>query len=330
MPIKTIVFTGDSHTCGQGASGFEDVPFTTYDKKGKGVTKYASFDCPCYVNLVRDFITENTNSKTFEMSGRKLSKMSGFPLTKASVKLEGELKLPVYADLGLIIFAEKTTPAYADIFLDGKLYKRERLYAEITRHDDWSFRFVPVYTGGAREISVLPVEGEVFINSMEFCSGEYAVINSGIGSCTTKRYLEECFDYSVAAFNPDIIIAEAHTINDWIHHTSAEYKDNLERLLDAFIKTGGTVIMTTVSPILGEQKRTENSDDYQKYIDISIETAMSKGIIVADTNKVMSEKLQGLSEEEKFSLMYSDKWHVNDLGHKIYADAIISELKKIL
>ena len=306
MPIKTIVFTGDSHTCGQGASGFEDEPCSVYNTNGKGVTKYAPAGCTCYVNLVRDFITENTNSKAFEMSGKELSKKNNLPLVNGYAKLEGEIKFPVNADFILIGFAEKSAPASADIYLDGKLYKREYLHAEITRHDDWSQRYVPVYSGGAREISILPAEGEVFIKYMEFCSGEYAVINSGIGSCTTKRLLEDCFDYAVAAFNPDIIIAEAQTINDWINLTPTECRENLEKLLDAFKETGAKVLMTTVSPILGEQKRTENSDNYQKYVDISKETAMSKDITLIDSGKIMTERLQGLSDNEKLSLMYSD------------------------
>ena len=64
--MKIIVCTGDSHTCGQGASSIKtrDIPKDPnriYRTAGKGISRGGDLEYPSYVNLVRKYIAENTD-----------------------------------------------------------------------------------------------------------------------------------------------------------------------------------------------------------------------------------------------------------------------------
>ena len=70
--------------------------------------------------------------------------------------------------------------------------------------------------------------------------------------------------------------------------------------------------------------------DNAKFIQASRETAVDTGVIMADANAEMVFRLVGLDEKEQTTLMFHDNWHVNDLGHQIYAESIINSIKNIL
>ena len=301
--MKIIVCTGNSHTCGQGAKGFLMATGTEegYNTAGKGIGRNADYGCECYVRMIQNYINKVTNSSDKQITYSELSEKYALATDNNTVMLNKPIEFISDSDLIAIKFAEKQTPATADIYIDDKLTKTELLHAEIPRYGSWSYRLIPLFNTKGKKIKIVPKEGDIFISSIECFSGEYAVINSGIGSCTTKRYLEECFDYCVSAFSPDIIIAEAHTINDWLSKiTPSEYKNNLSRLIDKMKEHTKKVILTTVSPILGNQAEPFNAIEYSEFIKASSEI---EGVYIADAHTAINERLKGLNEEEKSKLI---------------------------
>jgi len=162
---------------------------------------------------------------------------------------------------------------------------------------------------------------------MEFYTGSAAVINCGIGSCTTFRYLTEYWDDYVLKLKPSLVILEPHTINDWLSGNSPHiYGQNLQEMVSRLKRQNCRLVMLTVSPIMGPQAEPFNSTPYDEYVQQSRRTAQSLGIPLCDANDKMAKMIKGLSEEEAFNLLFRDNWHVNELGHKIYADTILETL----
>lgn len=334
--MKIILCTGDSHTCGQGSDNIKSAtkvknPNDRYDTSGKGLGGGAcDLVCPGYVNLVRRFVVENTDSRHALEDMQTLNAKYGCPLDEEGVLLDKELVIENNWDLMALCVGEQPEAAQVAIYLDGALYKTETLHTPVPRYNDWSFRNVLIRCGGAKEVKLVPVSGKPFIHHIQYAAGEYAVINSGIGSCTSKRYLNECFDYCVTDFKPDIVVAEGHSINDWIQYkTAQEHYDHLKAMMERFLAMGAKVLFTTVSPIESKQ---ENAAGvlYQDFIDASRRMAADLKLPVADAHERFKEALAPIPKEEQSDYMYVDKWHVNARGHKIYADTITEKLKEML
>jgi len=330
--MKIIVCSGDSHTCGQGAVGFfgEDSSRAVYHVDGKGFGRYSRFTCESYVEQVRRFVNGYTGSSSTEVEYDSIAKWYGFDTEFGNAIVDKTLKIRNNADLVLLLFAEQTTPAEVSIYLDGELYKTEKLYAEKTRFGDYSFRFIPVHCSGVKDIEVRPTAGKVLLSRIEYHSGEYAVVNAGIGSCTTVRFLNDFFDYCIDAFSPEIILAEAHTINDWITGcTPDEYEANLRKLLHRMKSVTDKTMMITVAPILDPQT-INGSKEYIEYINASKAAAEKENVTLIDAHKSFSDMMSNMTADEQFEKLFSDRWHVNTYGHSIYADCIIDKLKGAL
>ena len=334
--MKVILCTGDSHTCGQGADNILSAtkvknPNDRYDTSGKGLGGGAcDLVIPGYVNLVRQFVVENTDSRHAVENMQILNEKYGYPLDEDGVLLNKELVIENSWDMILLCVGERPEAAEIAVYLDGKLYKNETLHTPIPRYNDWSFRNVPIRCEGAKEVKIVPVSGKAFIHHIQYAAGEYVVINSGIGSCTSKRYFNECFDYCVTDFQSDIVVAEGHSINDWIQYATAqEHYDCLKVMLEKFKEMGAKVLFTTVSPIESKQENAAGNL-YQGFIDASRQVAADLDIPVADAHEKFCEALAPIPKEERSMYMYVDKWHVNARGHKIYADAITEKLKEML
>lgn len=82
-----------------------------------------------------------------------------------------------------------------------------------------------------------------------------------------------------------------------------------------------------LSPVLGSQDTPFNDTPYSEFIEESRQAAQRENIGIADANSEMKRHIDGLSEDEQFKLMYSDNWHVNDYGHKIYAECAMKKIK---
>lgn len=330
--MKIIVCTGDSHTVGQGASGLTLVT-EGYNHLGTGMSAELDGEGGSYVNLIRDFVLAQTGTtrNIVRVGYGEASQPLHCPERGMYPITGGCLKMDIDADIALILFAESRAPAAAEIRLDGVKTRDIPLCTDTPRYGGYSFRLVPVDCPGARELEIIPTDGEVRVKSVDFYKGGYSVINGGIGTCPAERFLDRYYGCCVAPFAPEIIIAEAHTINDWlILDSPAVYEERLRRLLRRFRETGARVIMTTVSPVLGSQIAPGGKYLYGEYVEASRAAALKEAVLTADAHLAMCRRLDGLSEDEKRGLMYADDWHVNDLGHKIYADVILCKLKEIL
>lgn len=334
--MKIIVCTGDSHTVGQGANSIKsrDIPKNPnaiYRTEGKGISRGGDLEVPSYVNLVRKYIAENTNSAYALTPGEKLAEETGYPCQNWAVKLEGPLTLPVGWDWHLVCVAEQIQPAKMEIWIDGKLQRTEMLHTPLPRYNDWSFRNVPVFCEGAREVKLVPVEGEVWISHIQHDRGEYAVVNSGVGSCTSRRYIDECFDYCIADFCPDYIIAEAHTINDWLNYEApTTHSSTLHELLDKMSALGAKLMFVTVAPIEGKQESAKFGKLYSDFMSEAKKISQRSDVVFADANAAFHRELEKIPAEDRWEQMYVDNWHVNGYGHKLYANAIIEKLKDLL
>lgn len=334
--MKVIVCTGDSHTCGEGADDILSAnkpkrPNRRYDTAGKGIAKLnCNFKDPSYVNLLRDYVMKQTGSRYSLDTCDMLAARFNSPVEDEYCLLEREWTLENTWDMMFVCVGEQKETAELAIYLDGKLDRVETLFAAVTRYDDWSLRKLPIGCKGVKEVKLVPISGKVYIRQIHYAAGEYAVINSGVGSCTTKRYIDECFSYCVEDLNPVIVVAEAQTINDWIHYkTAQEHCDTLKRLIGKYQRLGTKVVFTTVAPIVGEQEN-EAGVLYKDFVDASLQAAADTGVLLVNAYQHFMDALALIPEEEQFDYMFVDIWHVGARGHKLYADRIWDALKDLL
>ena len=334
--MKVIVCTGDSHTCGQGSDDIKTAdkpknPNRRYNTDGKGIGKTnCDFEIPSYVNLLRQYVTENTDSRYLVEYWDTLAAKFGGTIEDEYCLMGQGWTLENTWDMMYICVGEQTEKAELAIYLDGKLDRVETLYAEVTRYDDWSLRELPVRCEGVKEVKLVPVSGKVYIRQIHYAAGEYVVLNSAVGACSTKRYLEECFSYAVEDLKPDIVVAEAQTINDWIQYeTAREHYETLKALVGRCQQLGAKVVFSTVAPIESVQ---ENAAGvlYKDFIDASLQAAADTGVILVDSYRHFKDALAPIPKEEQFDYMYVDRWHVRVRGHKLYADKIWDALKELL
>ncbi|MHC1696202.1 MAG: SGNH/GDSL hydrolase family protein [Eubacteriales bacterium] len=331
--MKTIMFTGDSHTCGQGADGWH-AQLEGYNPLGTGLNDGNYSDCNSYVNLVRDYVLGATGTAYKRYTADKLAFPQGHPLRDGMVDISSKtLKLGTDGQAVFIMLAESTDEARVKITPNGQDDKAVYvvIHTKTPRHGRYSYRIVPIIADNIRSVELEAVSGEVLVKQIEVFKGQYACVNAAVGFCPVGRYMRDYYQSFAEAFIPDIIIAEAHTINDWIDTDSPDaYERDLTTYLSKCGERGARVVMTTVSPILGDQKWQDSKYVYGDYLESAKRAAQKSGVVLADSGAVMKRELEGLSEEEKSALMFSDNWHVNSLGHKIYADTIIEKLKELL
>ena len=334
--MEIIVCTGDSHTCGQGADSIRTKykpknPNNIYNTAGKGISRGGDLAHPCYVNLLRDMVAQATGSEYALTGGMAIRAQTRYPLVNAAVKLEGEYRLPKGWQLHTICLMETTKTAQLGIYVDGRLVRREALHTPLPRYNEWSFRNICIRCEQDQQVTLKPVDGDVYISHIQHDKGAYAVINSGIGSCTTKRYMDEGFTYCVAEFDPAIVVAEAQTINDWIHYDSSEtHETMLNRLLDHCKDNGAKLIYSTVAPIRGAQESKKFGLLYEDFIAASKRVGQRDDLLFADSHAAFCEEISQIPQEEQFDAFYVDNWHVNGRGHKLYADTIFAKLKEVL
>lgn len=327
--MKFILCTGDSHTEGQyadGTDGWLGENFQ-YKIKGKGFGR-TFFESGTYVNLVRDFVVENTNSQVENVElPEKCDEYARFQ------KIQNQMTVPIDCDCVILRVAEKNQEAQLGIYLDEKKVRTKMLQAETTRFGDWSICIMMIPTKGAKEITLKAECGEVFIDSFEKWSGDYAVVNCGVGSCMAGRYKDECLPALLSEFPDIIFVAELHTINNWIWgDTKDTYRKDLSEMLDIMIKNSTDTLAVTVTPILHvEPVRGVDADDfYEKFVDIAYEVIKEKNIPVIDAHKEFSEKIKGKTPEELVGTLYGDRMHPRQPGYDLYAKLIIEKLRSIL
>lgn len=310
--MDIILCTGDSHTWGQGATGQME---SFSPPVVNGDLRQGGFVFPNYVNELRRMINAQTGSYAGE---------------DCSVRLIG--KTPV--------LLEQT----ASMFRMQFACKQERCVVRITAEDgqektlDLTADQENVYRNvqmlfaqeGPHCLSITSETENAVLYRTEWYGGSQAVINNGVGSSSTARYVE-CFwkDY-VEELSPSLVIMEAHTINDWLLADGPEnYQKRLENMIERVQQLGSRVVLVTVSPIIGEQTRPNVDIPYSDYVEASRRAAAKMRIPLCDANAIMSACISNMSEDRAAELLFWDQWHVNDRGHQLYAQMIFQTLQQL-
>ena len=289
--MKILVCTGDSHTWGQGAAGFDRgiiLPFVAGEKRP------AHWDSDGYVNILRRYVNAHTASSQTVIEASEIASRLGGEEMPCGVKLQGTVTFKNDGELARV-FLCSDTPATA------KLNGREYGFA--------GWLVAPVFGNGD-----LTIEGDCLLYRVEWYRGKWAVINAGVGSTPCAVYEENFMDSWVAAYHPDAVIAEAHTVNDWLtREMPDDYAENLTRYLRRLCDLTPCVAALTVPPVLGQTKL-DGGFDYTEYVAASRTAIAAAGVPLGDVNA----RFAAVGEDH-----FSDIWHPNERGYALYAEEAI-------
>lgn len=320
--MKRILCTGDSHTWGQGAAGLTE-EFRPPVQPGD--LRLAGFRTGGYVNRLRRLVEKTTGSCSREWCASELAAAFGVDYREpCAVVCDRQVTLPFDGALLRVEYARGSLPCSYKLTVDGRKMA-EGTEPEASGNND--YRILTLLLPDAPHTLVLTAEkGSFHLYRIECYGGAFAVINGGIGSCPTFRYREKYLADYAAAVHPDVILAEAHTINDWLAGAPPDiYAANLRALLKEFLDRKAEVILLTVSPISGEQTW-EGGAPYEDYVQAARNAATEMDVPVCDANRIMALGLAGMNEKEADAWLFADRWHVNDRGHAIYAELLFQVL----
>lgn len=330
--MKFILCTGDSHTVGQYSDGYDVSSWRPrslgYNSNGKGFNNVNPKGRD-YVNLVKHYVLDHTNSKVEYVDITSWGKdFAHFRKLERPVTIDGG------CDSIILRLAEKKEKATIGVYLDGKLFRTKELYAEETKFGLWSITYMMIPCAGAKEITLKAEEGSVFVDICERWTGDYAVVNGGVGSCASFTYKDELLPVLLEEFPDRIFVAEVHTINDWAQcRTVEQYRESLTELLQTMKDNSDMVFPVTVSPILWEEPMPEpwvKVDFYENYVTASYEVIKKLNLPIIDAHKAFLEKMEGKTVDELIGTLYGDKLHPAQPGYTLYAELIIEKLKDIL
>lgn len=326
--MKFILCTGDSHTQGEGAKGFYNrVPtewVRPYNSNGEGFGYTRLFSgCDCYVNLLRDYINKATGSED-EMIFIATDKPYEDICSGMTFDCEK-------GDALIFTFAAKQEESVVSFYADGVEVRKKKLITNEPRHVDISVWDVYVDCKGVQKVEIFAEKGVVNIISARLVKGEYAVINCGAGCCDSKRYYEKYVKQLIDEFSPWMFVAEAHTINDWLSgKTPEEYKKYLDLMINEMKNGAQNVLVLVPSPIIESDNRPTVIAKYKEYIEKIYELVTEKNYEMVDAYSVMWDEIKNLTDDEKYKVMLKDQLHVNDHGHKIYADMIFEKISGLI
>ena len=314
--MQIISCTGDSHTWGQGG---RDVR-RTYEGWGRysvvgGEHRMVPFANGAYVNLLAERVNARTGSSRTDYEARVLADAYGLVPAENCV-IAGGLRLPFDGALLRLQFFLPPWHAPAEIRVDGNVFWEGDFYRK-DRKNPYNLLTFRLDDGP----HVLELSGKAaMLYRIEIYRGPWAVVNCGVGSCPAGRYLNEYYDAYVAPLSPAVVIAQGHTINDWLtDETPADYEQLLAALLGRMKAGGAETHLLTVEPILGRQL-SRSGDAFADYIAASRRAAAQAGVPILDAHAALSPQLAALPDDEaRFSAWYEDNWHPNAAGHALYA-----------
>ena len=313
-----IVCTGDSHTWGQGAKGAVEC---LGPKVVAGDLRPTAFYTGGYVNVLRRAVEERTGSHSVSLAGAALPEAFGGELAGDSLRLPDKAKDFVFdGELVRLHLTALGEPSAVSVFIDKKSTELTLGAYEGDRPQRVFHLHCPA---GAHTLRLVPGGSAPLLCSAEFYGGSCAVINAGVGSTTATNYLAEYFDSRVRAARPDVILAEAHTVNDWLSGIAPDaYAADLRRYLSACRSLCGKVALLTVIPVGGKQVWTDGGGEFTALAAASRRLALEDGVPLADANI----RLSGLSLAELVTEWLDDNWHPNDRGHALYASELFGLL----
>ena len=305
--MKVILLTGDSHTWGQGATGLVD---SLDPPCVAGELRPAPFCFASYASLVRQAVNARTHSTARELTPREL----GLPLLEnCGVLGRQPLNLAVNG-LVRLVFRSREVPYKVRLWQDGVLSEINLVQADPAN----PYRVVSVFCD---RLTLDCPEVEGLIYRAECYSGSHAVVNAGIGSCSIERFLAVYWQDYAAVYQPYLMVMEAHTINDWLTGESPEtYGQRVRELIGRGAEMGAIPVLLTVAPIAGAQSLPYNTREYREFIKASRWAAAVEGAVLAEAHARMD-------NPELLPKLFSDDWHVNDLGHRIYADTVLDAIE---
>ena len=323
--IRRIICTGNSHTWGQGASGILDgfdPPIIA------GERRCTDLNSASYVNLLRRHVNTMTDSSSSQFG----AKTPGFFSVKGSVSWTENIviqngSLGFSADKGLVRIQYCCSPdgGVAELHRNGKRIL-EIDSQSVVKRNDYRFCFLDLEED-CNSLWISCTGRQRFeIFRIEVYQGSYAVLNAGVGSSTTARYLKEFWASQVEEYRPDHVIIEAHSINDWLGNVGLdEYADNLTAMVTRVNGMGASPMVLTVSPILGNQL-SGIGIAYAQYIEASRLNQANTDFILADAYRSIRQGMEEVDEQGKPLTWFEDDWHVNDRGHELYSRSIIQHL----
>lgn len=322
--MRRIVCTGDSHTWGEGATGLKqsfDPPIVPGD------LRLAGFAYDSYVNLLRRKWNALTGSSAREWSAKDMSAAAQTEYEAPCTILKDKaLDLDFSGELLRIECCGSRSVSTLNVDIDGKAARFD-LHAVDGPKD---YRLLTFHLEEGAHHAVLSAKaGTVRLYRAESYEGPWAVINSGVGSTTASLYHRRCWPDYVEALNPDILLMEAHTINDWLTMKDpVQYENDLSALLQAGKARNSAVILMTVCPLVGKQTVADCTIAYDAYLEASRRAAQAMEVPLCDASMAMAKEIAGMKDEEAAAWLYADRKHVNDRGHALYADLLYDALYK--
>ncbi len=327
--MKIISVIGDSHTWGQGV-GTEAY---LEPSAQSGDLRMLPFGFPAYVNLIRDAfnIKYGSSQKEYYFKGLEplCDRMDGqFGVLK-------DKKIVLKEKFGLVRIFMKWGSEHTGIKMkvDGIDLGGSESF-EIKENIGFNSNIKLWNLSLPDDLHELEIEAKdgtkLKIFRIELYTGEYAVVNCGIGSCNTEKYLKEYFTHYVSELDPHAVIFEGNTINDWLKGESTEiYRKDLINLINDIRLYTDKIIMHTPMPIGGSPYCKENGELYDEYIETMKSVAEELNIPLADTYGVMKKLIADVPEDRLDAFFFADKWHPNGTGHYVYAREILKLADKL-
>lgn len=301
--MKTILCTGDSHTWGQGAVGYAD-GFTSPLMGGD--LRPAGWHTGAYVNCLR---------RTFGGPAQVWDTAACAAAFHTACGEQGALlssEYTLHTDMRLVrLFFYQDASAVVTL-LSGQ-NRCEVTLRDIGHPNAW------------REVSLfmqdntltVSVQGRATLYRAEWYGGDVAVINSGVGSTTCGCYTTHYVDEKVVPFTPYAVLAEAHTVNNWLTgQTPGAYRDELCAYLARLLTLTPRVALLTAAPVLGQTANAAGFE-YADYTAASREAAAQTAVTLVDAALLF----------DTAAPQFDDIWHPNDAGHALYARAAMPVLQ---
>lgn len=323
--MKVIAMLGDSHTWGEGVGAdYAFIPSIVCSD-----LRMLPFEFPSYVNLIRNAFTLKTCSNAKEYYASTLTGMCERAQEQFGIIEQKALVFNENFLLCRLFFKANADKSFVNVSVDGKNVTKYELQSD----DDCMNKCIRLINirpeTVAHKLEISSADGRpIYIHRVEFYSGEYAVVNCGVGSCTVERYQREFFNSYVAELQPYAVVFEGCTVNDWLSVKSLEAYDNdLERMIDSIKAINARLIMHTTFPVLGGSYCGSCADSYEDYVDTMRKTARKCGIDFADCHSEAMRLIAEVPENKQSTFMHHDKWHPNGTGHYLYARMILQHMK---
>jgi hypothetical protein len=165
-----------------------------------------SFDPPCYVNLLRNYINENFHSSCGEITREKSSviKINGDICDTPFISItKGVITATIIGSMFRLQFKCGTQGAKAEIVLDGILIEEICTFYEGGGSYDYRIRKYDGFQDVEHVLEIrLKRDGQLDLYRIDYYRELYAVINSGVGSCDSGKYLKEYWRNYVEDYRP--------------------------------------------------------------------------------------------------------------------------------